>query len=88
MYNYLDIMREEKNKMPVSETKRRNNDNYNAKCDAITIRPVQEIGADVRAAAAAKNQSLQRYILQALLARMERDGYQTTAPEWEKYREE
>ena len=27
--------------MPVSATKRRNNDNYNAKCDYISIRPLQ-----------------------------------------------
>lgn len=72
--------------MPVSETKRRNNDNYNAKCDAITIRPVQDIGADLRAAAAAAGQSLQGYVLQAVRARMESDGFEPTAPGWEKYR--
>ena len=60
--------------MPISATKRRNNDKYNAKCDAITIRPLKSAGADIRAAAAAAGQSLQGYILQAVRERMERDG--------------
>lgn len=60
--------------MPVSATKRRNNDNYNAKCDAITIRPLKATGAAIRAAAAAAGQSLQGYILQAVRARMEQEG--------------
>ena len=57
--------------MPVSATKRRNNDNYNAKCDAITIRPLKATGTAIRAAA---GQSLQGYILQAVRARMEQEG--------------
>lgn len=60
--------------MPVSATKRRNNDNYNAKCDAITIRPLKVTGTAIRAAAAAAGQSLQGYILQAVRARMEQEG--------------
>lgn len=60
--------------MPVSETKRRNNDNYNAKCDYISLRPLKPDGAAIRAAAAASGQSLQGYILQAVRARMEQDG--------------
>lgn len=60
--------------MPVSATKRRNNDNYNAKCDYISIRPLKATGAAVRAAAAASGQSLQGYILQAVRARMEQEG--------------
>ena len=60
--------------MPVSATKRRNNDNYNAKCDAITIRPLKATGTAIRAAAAAAGQSLQGYILQAVRARMEQEG--------------
>ena len=60
--------------MPVSATKRRNNDNYNAKCDAITIRPLKAEGAAIRAAAALEAPSLQKYILEAVRARMEQEG--------------
>lgn len=59
--------------MPVRESKRRNNDNYNAKCDTIQIRPLKPIGDQIRAAAAAAGQSLQGYILQAVRERMERE---------------
>lgn len=59
--------------MPVSETKRRNNDAYNAKCDAIMLRPRKEAGNEIREAAAAAGQSLQGYILQAVRERMERE---------------
>lgn len=59
--------------MPVSETKRRNNDSYNAKCDRIVIQPRKERGTEIRAAAAAAGQSLQGYILQAVRERMERE---------------
>lgn len=65
--------------MPVSESKRRNNDNYNAKCDYISIRPLKETGAEIRAAAAAAGQSLQGYILQACAERMARDQAQAAA---------
>lgn len=59
--------------MPVTETKRRNNDKYNAKCDPIQIRPLKPEGAKIRQAAAAAGQSLQGYILQAVRERMERE---------------
>lgn len=59
--------------MPVSETKRRNNDAYNAKCDRIVIQPRKETGKEIRDAAADAGQSLQGYILQAIAERMERD---------------
>ena len=59
--------------MPVSETKRRNNDNYNAKCDRIMIQPRKEQGKEIRAAASDAGQSLQGYILQAVRERMERE---------------
>lgn len=59
--------------MPVSEAKRRNNDKYNAKCDAITLRPHKDAGAAIRQAAADAGQSLQGYILQAVRERMDRD---------------
>ena len=60
--------------MPVSEAKRRNNDNYNAKCDFIAIKPRKEYGREIRDAADAAGQSLQGYILQAIRERMERDN--------------
>ena len=59
--------------MPVSETKRRNNDSYNAKCDRIVIQPRKERGQEIREAAAAAGQSLQGYILQAIVEWMERE---------------
>ena len=62
--------------MPVSAAKRRNNDNYNAKCDAITIRPLKPQGTAIRTAAEAAGQSLQGYILQACAERMARDQAQ------------
>lgn len=60
--------------MPVSEAKRKNNDKYNAKCDPIQIKPLKNIGQEIREAAAAAGQSLQGYILQAIRERMERDN--------------
>ena len=57
--------------MPVSESKRRNNDNYNAKCDYISLRPIKEQGQKIREAAAAAGQSLQGVILQAVREKME-----------------
>ena len=64
--------------MPVSETKRRNNDAYNAKCDRIVIQPKKEQGQEIRNAAATAGQSLQGYILQAIAERMERDAQKQT----------
>lgn len=71
--------------MPVSETKRRNNDAYNAKCDSINIRPRKPVGSDIRAAAAASDQSLQGYILQAVRERMTRDGFTPASDLWPDY---
>lgn len=59
--------------MPVTDAKRRNNDAYNAKCDAITIRPLLARGQAIRQAAQEAGQSLQGYILQACEERMERE---------------
>lgn len=67
--------------MAVSQRKRINNDNYNAKCDRISVRPLAPVGAEIRAAAAAAGQSVQGYILQAIRDKMARDGFQTAA-EW------
>lgn len=65
--------------MPVSDAKRRNNDNYNAKCDAIILRPRKEAGRRIRAAAAERGESLQGYILEAVRLRMERDAARSAA---------
>ena len=46
---------------------------YQAKCDAIMIRPSKEIGQGIRDAAADAGQSVQAYILQAVRDRMSRD---------------
>lgn len=63
--------------MPVSAAKRRNNDNYNAKCDPIQVRPLKPTGAAIRAAAAVAGQSLQSYIIEACIERMKREGQPT-----------
>jgi len=52
--------------MPVSESKRRNNDKYNAKCDVIVLKPLKPEGEKIRTAAAASGKSLQRFILDAV----------------------
>ncbi len=71
--------------MPVSESKRRNNDTYNAKCDRIEIKPIKPIGADIRAAAADAGQSVQAYFLQAVRERMTRDGFSPASDLWPDY---
>lgn len=43
---------------------------YNRRQDSITIRPSKDVGASIRAAAAEAGQPLQRYILDAVAARM------------------
>lgn len=60
--------------MAISEAKRAGNDRYNAKCEAIQIRPRKEVAQGIREAAATAGQSLQGYILQAIRERMEREG--------------
>lgn len=64
--------------MPIPESKRRNNDIYNAKCDYISIRPQKTVGHAIRAAAQAAGESLQGYILQACADRMTREGQPLT----------
>lgn len=56
--------------MPVSESRRKANDKYNAKCGRIELRPLRDDVEEIRAAAAAAGQSLQGYILQAVRERM------------------
>ena len=57
--------------MPVSETKRRNNDKYNAKCTQINIKPLTPEADKIKAAASDAGQSLQGFILQAVREKME-----------------
>lgn len=65
--------------MPISEARKRANIEYNRRQDSITIRPPKDEGARIRAAAEASGQSLQRYILAAVGAYMERDSRQKSA---------
>jgi len=44
--------------MPIPESKRRNNDIYNAKCDRISARPIKPIGNAIRAAAKAAGKAV------------------------------
>ena len=67
--------------MPVSDAERRNNDAYNAKCDAILIRPLLARGQAIRQAAKEAGQSLQGYVLQACEERMRRDAQHDETPE-------
>ena len=60
--------------MAITEAKKRNNANYTAKCDYINVRPLKAEGAAIRAAAEASGKSLQKYILEAVRARMEQEG--------------
>lgn len=46
--------------MPIRESKRRNNDAYNAKCDYISLRPQKPIGNAIRAAAKAPGKAYRR----------------------------
>ena len=56
--------------MAITEAKKRNNANYTAKCDYINVRPLKAEGAAIRAAAEASGKSLQKYILEAVRARI------------------
>ena len=62
-----------------SAAKIRGNVAYNRRQDSITIRPSEQDGAAIRAAAAAAGQPVQVYIKQACFERMQRDGF--TPPE-------
>ena len=56
-----------------TEAQKRASTNYNRRQDNIMIRPSQEEGAAIRAAAAAAGMSLQAYILQAIRGWMEHE---------------
>lgn len=61
-----------------TEAQRRASAAYQRRQDAFTVRPSASTGAAIRAAAAAAGQSVQRYILDAVAARMAAD--QATQP--------
>ena len=63
--------------MAIPDYKRRGNDKDNAKCDYISLRPIKSIGAAIRAAAKAADQSVQGYVIQACMDRMKREGQPT-----------
>ena len=67
--------------MAITEAKKRNNANYTAKCDYINVRPLKAEGAAIRAAAEASGKSLQKYILEAVRARMEQEGHEWPEPD-------
>ena len=71
--------------MPVSESKRRNNDAYNAKCDRIEIKPIKPVGTAIRSAAAEAGPRVQASFLQAVRERMARDGFTPTSDLWPNY---
>lgn len=57
-----------------TQAKREGNARYAAKLDQIRVQPPKEEGAAIRAAAAAAGMSVQRYVLDAVRERMEREG--------------
>lgn len=60
--------------MAISEAKRITDARHQAKLDQIMVRPYKEEGQRIRAAAAAADQSVQGYILDAVRERMDREG--------------
>lgn len=56
-----------------TEAQRRASAAYQRRQDSFTVRPSAATGAAIRAAAAAAGQSVQRYILDAVAARMAAD---------------
>ena len=59
--------------MPISEARKRANVAYNRRQDNIMIRPSKEHGARIRSAAADAGLPVQRYILNAVDAYMEKE---------------
>lgn len=63
--------------MDVSEAHKKASNKWNSSRDNIMIRPTKEVGASIRAAAAAAGVSVQIYVLQAVQEKMERDTQQS-----------
>lgn len=60
--------------MPLSEARKKANTEYNKRRDNIMIRPTKEDGAKIRSAAADAGKSVQRYILDILMEKIEQPG--------------
>lgn len=60
--------------MPLSEARKKANTEYNKRRDNIMIRPTKEDGAKIRSAAAEAGKSVQRYILDILMEKIEQAG--------------
>lgn len=60
--------------MTMSQARRESNRRSDAKYQQILLKPYKDEGDRIRAAAAAAGQSVQGYILEAVRARMEREG--------------
>lgn len=60
--------------MAITEAQARANKKSQARLDAITLRPIKEEGAAVRAAADAAGMKLSPYIMQAIRAQMKADA--------------
>lgn len=60
--------------MPISEARKKANIEYNRRQDSITIRPTKDEGAKIREAAKVAGLSVQKYILETLRDRMERES--------------
>lgn len=54
---------------------------HQAKLDRMVIQPYKNQGAAIRAAAEESGQSLQKYILDAVRARMEQEGHEWPEPD-------
>lgn len=59
--------------MSVSEAHKRASRKWDSARDSITIRPTKEVGAAIRAAAASAGMSVQRFILAAVAAFMDKE---------------
>ena len=59
--------------MPVSEAHKRASRKWDSSRDNIMIRPTKEVGAAIRAAAAAAGQSVQQFILAAVAEFMNKE---------------
>ena len=71
--------------MPVSAKKRISNDSFNAKCGRVEIRPQKPVVDDLRATLAAGEESTLGYILDAVLEKMQHDGFTPTSDLWPDY---
>lgn len=60
--------------MAITEAQARANKKSQERLDAITLRPMKEEGAAIRAAAAAAGMKLSPYIMQAIRAQMKADA--------------